>query len=75
MVNKLNKDAKKMLDLSLRSLDQIMAVAAQKEDLETMVAVSDRLMLLYQHLADNHSKIRPGFSLLDHHDDHGEESE
>lgn len=43
-----------------------MDLAVAKEDLDAMVAISDRLMLLYQHLADkNTRKFKTGFSIMD----------
>lgn len=62
--NKLNKEAKQTLDAALKVLEYAMELAGQKEDLDAMIAISDRLMMLYQHLADkNVKKFKPGFSL------------
>jgi hypothetical protein len=61
---KLNKDAKHALDLSLVILEHAMELALQKEDLDAIIAISDRMMMLYQHLADkNVKKFKPGFGL------------
>lgn len=62
--NKLNKEAKHVLDQSLKVLEYAMEMAVQKDDLDAMIGISDRLMMLYQHLADkNPKKFKPGFSL------------
>ena len=53
---KLNKDAKHALDLSLAVLEHAMELALQKEDLDAIIAISDRMMMLYQHLADKNVK-------------------
>lgn len=64
--NKLNKEAKQTLEASLKVLEYAMELAGQKEDLDAMIAISDRLMMLYQHLADKgHKKFKPGFALVD----------
>ena len=67
MVNdKLNKEAKHALDLSLNVLEHAMELALQKEDLDAIIANSDRLMMLYQHLADkNVKKFKTGFSIME----------
>jgi hypothetical protein len=67
MVNdKLNKEAKHALDLSLNVLEHAMELALQKEDLDAIIAISDRLMMLYQHLADkNVKKFKTGFSIME----------
>jgi hypothetical protein len=64
--NKLTKEAKQTLDASLKVLEYAMELAGQKEDLDAMIAISDRLMMLYQHLADKgHKKFKPGFALVE----------
>jgi hypothetical protein len=64
--NKLNKEAKHALNLGLQVLEQAMDLALQKEDLDAIIAISDRLMLLYQHLSDkNVKKFKTGFSIID----------
>lgn len=64
--NKLNKEAKQTLEAALRVLEHAMELAGQKDDLDAMIAISDRLMMLYQHLADKgHKKFKPGFSLME----------
>jgi len=66
MVDKLNRESKQTLDASLKVLEYAMELAGQKEDLDAMIAISDRLMMLYQHLADKNSKkFKPGFGLLE----------
>lgn len=60
--NKLNREAKHALNLSLNILEHAMELALQKEDLDAIIAISDRMMLLYQHLADkNAKKFKAGF--------------
>lgn len=60
--NKLSKEAKHALDMSLTVLEHAMELALQKEDLDAIIAISDRMMLLYQHLADkNTKKFKAGF--------------
>jgi hypothetical protein len=64
--NKLSKEAKHTLDVSLKVLEHAMNIAVNKEDLDAMIAISDRLMLLYQHLSDKGAKkFKTGFSILD----------
>jgi hypothetical protein len=64
--SKLNKEAKHALNLGLQVLEQAMELALQKEDLDAIIAISDRLMLLYQHLSDkNVKKFKTGFSIID----------
>lgn len=62
--HKLNKEAKHVLEQSLKVLEYAMDMAVQKDDLDAMIGISDRLMMLYQHLADkNVKKFKPGFAL------------
>jgi len=64
--HKLNKEAKHVLDQSLKVLEYAMEMAVQKDDLDAMIGISDRLMMLYQHLADkNVKKFKPGFALIE----------
>lgn len=64
--NKLNKEAKDTLNSALKVLEHAMEMALQKEDLDAMIAISDRLMMLYQHLADKGAKkFKPGFALME----------
>ena len=66
MVDKLNKNAEKLLNHSLRTLEQVMTTAIEKDDLDAQLAVVDRLMLLYQHQAEKTvRKFKPGFGLND----------
>ena len=61
---KLNKEAKHALNLSLKVLEHAMELASEKEDLEPMIAIADRLMMLYQYLSDkNVKKFKAGFSM------------
>jgi hypothetical protein len=67
--NKINKNAKHVLDQSLKVLEYSMDLALQKDDLDAMIAISDRLMMLYQHLSDkNPKKFKPGFALVEKED-------
>jgi hypothetical protein len=64
--NKLNKEAKHVLHQALKVLEFTMELAIQKEDVDAMIGISDRLMMLYQHLSDkNVKKFKPGFSLME----------
>lgn len=64
MVEKINKEAKDTLNQALKVLEHAMELALQKDDLDAMIAISDRLMMLYQHLSDkNVKKFKPGFTL------------
>ena len=70
---KLNKDAKHVLDQALRVLEFTMELAVQKQDIDAMIGISDRLMMLYQHLSeDNPKKFKPGFSLNEKEEIHDE---
>ena len=63
---KLNKEAKHALDLALKVLEHAMEMASEKEDLEAIIAISDRLMMLYQHLSDkNIKKFKTGFGIIE----------
>jgi hypothetical protein len=66
MVNdKMSKEARQTLEMSLTVLEHAMELALQKEELDAIIAISDRLMMLYQHLSDKSvKKFKPGFSLL-----------
>jgi hypothetical protein len=76
MVEKLNKEAKHVLDQSLQVLEYAMDMAVQKDDLDAMIGISDRLMMLYQHLADkNVKKFKPGFSLKEKEVESSDESD
>ena len=70
-----SKQAKHIINQSLIVLEHAMELAGQKEDLDAMIAISDRLMMLYQYLADkNVKKFKPGFALVekDNEDDDAE---
>jgi hypothetical protein len=70
---KLNKDSKHVLDQALRVLEFTMELAVQKEDIDAMIGISDRLMMLYQHLAEGGvKKFKPGFSLNEKEESHDE---
>ena len=64
--NKMSKEAKETLNSALKVLEHAMELALQKDDLDAMIAISDRLMMLYQHLSDkNVKKFKPGFALAE----------
>lgn len=65
MVDKtMNKEAKHVLDQALKVLEFTMELAVQKQDIDAMIGISDRLMILYQHLAEgNVKKFKPGFTM------------
>jgi len=70
---KLNKDSKHVLDQALRVLEFTMELAVQKEDIDAMIGISDRLMMLYQQLAEGGvKKFKPGFSLNEKEESHDE---
>jgi hypothetical protein len=67
--NKLNKEAKHVLDQALRVLEFTMELAVQKQDIDAMIGISDRLMMLYQQLSEGGvKKFKPGFSLNEKED-------
>ena len=73
---KLNKEAKQTLDSALKVLEYAMELAGQKEDLDAMIAISDRLMMLYQHLSENNpKKFKPGFALVEKEEKDDESNE
>ena len=64
-----SKEAKHIINQALKVLEYAMELAGQKEDLDAMIAISDRLMMLYQHLSDkNPKKFKPGFALTERED-------
>lgn len=64
--NKISKEARHTLNIALKVLEHAMELASEKEDLEAMIAISDRLMILYQNLSDkNNKKFKAGFSISD----------
>ena len=52
----IEKDPKKVLKSSLKVLQKSYSVAKKKDDIENMLAISDRLMLLYELLKNNETK-------------------
>jgi len=63
MVNKSDKDAKHVLHQALRVLEFTMELAQSKGDIDAMIGISDRLMMLYQHLSEGSAKkFKPGFA-------------
>jgi len=52
----IEKEPKKVLKSSLEILNKAYRVAKKKDDLENMLAISDRLMLLYELLKNNETK-------------------
>jgi len=58
-----SKEAKHIINQALKVLEYAMELAGQKEDLDAMIAISDRLMMLYQYIAEkNTTKFKPGFT-------------
>lgn len=58
-----SKEAKHVINQALKVLECAMEIAGQKDDLDAMIAISDRLMMLYQYMADkNTTKFKPGFT-------------
>jgi hypothetical protein len=73
---KLNKDARHVLEQALRVLEFTMELAVQKQDIDAMIGISDRLMVLYQHLSEsNPKKFKPGFALVEKEEVHDESDE
>ena len=70
---KLNKDAKHVLEQALKVLEFTMELAVQKQDIDAMIGISDRLMMLYQNLSEGGvRKFKPGFSLAEKEEVHDE---
>ena len=66
MVDKSNKKANHVLDQALKVLEFTMELAVQKEDIDAMIGISDRLMVLYQHMSEGSpKKFKPGFALVE----------
>ena len=70
---KLNKDSRHLLDLNLKILDYGLTLASQKEDMDAIIAISDRMLAIFQYVneADPH-KVKMGFNLA-HRDIEDEE--
>ena len=63
MVKKSDQQAKHVLDQALSVLEHTMSLAEEKGDIDAMIGISDRLMMLYQHLSEgNTKKFKPGFA-------------
>lgn len=73
---KLNKDSKHLLDLNLKILDYGLELASQKEDMEAIMSISDRMLAIFQYVseADSH-KVKMGFHLAERHDEDEEHDE
>jgi hypothetical protein len=57
-----------LLELSIKILEKSYKIAKKKDDLENMLAISDRLMLLYgvlEETKDGKKEKRFGFNILD----------
>jgi hypothetical protein len=64
-----SKEAKHIINQSLLVLEHAMELAGQKEDLDAMIAISDRLMMLYQYMSDRGAKkFKAGFTLSEKKD-------
>ena len=64
----LNKTAKNMLDSTLKTLEYALELAAAKEDIESVIAISDRIMALFQYINElemEGKKPKIGFHLAD----------
>jgi len=63
MVSKSDKKAAHVLDQSLKVLEFTMELAQEKGDIDAMIGIADRLMVLYQHLSEGSvKKFKPGFA-------------
>ena len=59
-----SKKASHVLNQALKVLEFTMELAVQKQDIDAMIGISDRLMVLYQHLAEGSvKKFKPGFAI------------
>jgi hypothetical protein len=68
--------SKHVLNQALKVLEYTMELAVQKQDIDAMIGISDRLMILYQHLSEGSvKKFKPGFSLTDAPDKEKENNE
>ena len=66
VVKKNEKEATHVLHQALKVLEFTMELAMEKQDIDAMIGISDRLMILYQHLSeDSPKKFKPGFSLME----------
>ena len=66
MVSKSTEEAKRAMNASIKVLEQALELAVEKQELDIMIAISDRLMMIYQHLSDkNIKKFKTGFSLVE----------
>lgn len=66
MVSKSTEEAKRAMNASIKVLEQALELAVEKQELDIMIAISDRLMMIYQHLSDkNNKKFKTGFSIID----------
>ena len=71
--HKKEKKAKHVLNEALRVLEFTMEIAVQKQDLDAMIGIADRLMMLYQNLSEGSiKKFKPGFSMTDREEVHDE---
>ena len=64
----LNKTARNMLDSTLKTLDYALELAAAKEDIESVISISDRIMALFQYINElemEGKKPKIGFHLSD----------
>jgi hypothetical protein len=70
------KEAKHVINQSLLVLEHAMDLAVQKEDLDAMIGISDRLMMLYQYMADKGpKKFKAGFTLNQKDEEQDDESD
>lgn len=72
MVSKPSKQAKKTLSKLLYILEEALDLALQKEEIEAIIGIADRMFALYQFQLDNAPKrVKVGFSLRDEEDEDG----
>jgi hypothetical protein len=59
------KNAQLMLESTLKTLDYALKLAEQKEDIDAVMAVTDRLLALFQYITetDQGRKVKMGFHL------------
>ena len=71
---KMNENAERMLDATLNTLELALEMASEKEDIDAIMAVSDRLLALFQYImeTDQGRKVKLGFHIA-HKDTHHDE--
>lgn len=61
-----NTSAQRMLDSTMKTLEYALELAASKDDIDAVMAVSDRLLALFQYITetDQGRKVKMGFHLV-----------